>query len=719
MSSNQQTPYLQEPFRIAVDTGGTFTDVVLADRVGTIALGKALTTPQRAFEGIGAGLSRLAEEHHLTLAEALAGADTFIYGTTRSTNAVVEKTTATTALFTTAGLPDVLVLKEGGKPHPFRQMHYPDPYIPRRLTWEIDERIDVDGSVFRPLQESSVRHAIQQARQAGCQAIAVCLIWSVVNPAHELAIERLIREEWPEVAYTLSHQVNPVVREYRRASSAALDASLKPLMQEHLTTLAHDLTEEGFGGHLLVASSYGGTWPVQDMVQRPIYSIGSGPSLAPVAARSYAQAEAVSAASAALGSGGSADAWTTASDLLVCDTGGTTFDVGIVSAGHIAYTGETWLGGRWIGAITGTRAVDVTSIGSGGGSIVWLDSGGLLRVGPRSAGSEPGPASYGRGGTQPTITDACVVLGYLDPDSFLGGRMKLDEAAARDAFAAHIAPALNMMVEQAAWAALVVAVEDLVGAVRTKTVSQGLDPRDMLIVAGGGASGLTIGRIAEELGTPRVLIPRVAGALSACGGIHSDIVCEFSVPGFAHTDDFNHEIVNGWLWDARSQGQQFLDSLKNLPIESSDLTFSVETRYRLQAWELEVPLTTTDFSTPGAVEELQRAFDVVHDRMFSVSEPGQRLECLVWKCRATARLPKPSIDAGPRPDTAEPARTRPAFFASHRHDDVAHHDGTTLPLGAQVKGPAVVREPTTTIVVYPGQSLTVTTSGNYLLQTGK
>src|SRR5438132_1290447 len=323
------------------------------------------------------------------------------------------------------------VTREGGKLEPFRQLPYPPPYVPRYLTFELHERMDSEGDVFVELDEQGVLEAISGARGLGAEAVAVCLIWSIVNPAHELRVGELLEREWPEVPFTLSHRLNPIIREYRRASSTAIDASLKPLMQAYLRTMERDLRRAGLEGHIFIATSFGGAWRPQEVVERPIYSVGSGPSMAPVAALTYAKAER-SAESA---------------DLIVCDTGGTTFDVGLVSAGEINYAAETWLGGRWIGHITGIRAVDVKSIGAGGGSIVWIDPGGLLRVGPRSAGADPGPACYGRGGTEPTVTDAAVMLGYLDPGFFLGGRLTLDADAARRAVAT-IAERMGMSVEE-------------------------------------------------------------------------------------------------------------------------------------------------------------------------------------------------------------------------------------------------------------------------------
>lgn len=693
-------------YRISVDTGGTFTDVVVADTQGRIELGKALTSPDRAFGGISAGLTDLATRLGHSLTELLERTDTFTYGTTRATNAVVEKKTAKTALLTTEGFPDILLLKEGGKPDPFKALPYPAPLIPRELTYEIRERVDADGSIYLPLDETTVLDALSNATDSGSEAVAVCLLWSIANPAHERRIGELIKARYPTLPYTLSHQLNPIVREYRRASSTAIDASLKPLMQSHLAALSHDLQNAGFKGHLMIATSYGGAWPTDEMIDKPIYSIGSGPSLGPVAARAYAEAEWDSDQQ---GHG--------TPDLLVCDTGGTTFDVGIVTAGEISYTNEKWLGGRWIGNLTGIRAVDVTSLGSGGGSLIWIDPGGLLRVGPQSAGSVPGPACYGRGGTRPTITDASVVLGFLDPDYFLGGTMKLDVDAARTALDEHVATPMNMSVEQAAWAALVVATEDIIGAIRETTIARGVDPREVTIVAGGGASGLNMGRIGSELGCSRVLLPRTAGALSACGGLHSNIVSEYVTSYFADTGSWNVELVEASLSDVGARARAFLDSLSDIAINSADVGYSTEARYHQQVWELDLSLRGDTLAGESALSDLEEDFHTLHEKIFAVRQPGAKLECLSWKARATAVLPKPAIEAADRQSVrAEPATHSRTYFDGREYADTPNYNGAELPLGTRIVGPAIVREPTTTIVVYPELELSVTGKGNYLLQ---
>ena len=689
-------------YRISVDTGGTFTDVVVAADDGTLRIGKALTTPARAFDGIAVALADLAAELGTDVAGLLGQAETFTYGTTRATNAIVEGKTARTAFLTTEGFPDILLLREGGKLDPFRQIPYPPPYVPRHLTFEVRERTDSEGDVFLPLDEGSVRDALARCADLGVEAIGVSLLWSVVNPAHELRVGELIEELLPGVPYTLSHQLNPVVREYRRSSSCVIDASLKPLIQAHLERLRSDLGAAGFAGHLFVATSFGGSWRPAEVIDRPIYSVGSGPSMAPVAAVTYGNAEA-------------ADSAVHADNLLVCDTGGTTFDVGLVSDGQITYTAETWLGGKWVGHVTGIRSVDVKSIGAGGGSIAWIDTGGLLRVGPKSAGADPGPACYGRGGAVPTVTDAAVVLGYIDPGYFLGGRLALDAGAARAAIAEHVAGPLGWALEEAAAAILVIATENIVGAIREITIAQGIDPREMTIVAGGGASGLNIVPIARELGCRQVLLPSTAGALSACGAMYADIVSEFSVSRYAETRDMDLATVNAALATVEERAIDFLSGFADLDPVSTRVEFLVAARYRQQVWELDIPIAGTRIATPEDVRALEQTFHETHRRVFAVDEPGQYLECLVWKSRAVAVTRKPPVGARPADPAAAPPGSGTAYFRDTGHLETPLLTGPALAAGTVVTGPAIIREPTTTVVVYPGSSATVTPLGNYLI----
>jgi N-methylhydantoinase A len=684
-------------FRIAVDTGGTFSDVVVADAAGgELWVSKAPTTPERVFEGISEALRYGATQHGLTLEVLLGATSVFIYGTTQATNAILTGSTARTAFLTTKGHPDTLVLREGGKLNPFDFRHaYPAPYVPRRLTFEVPERIDSEGEITVPLDEDTLLATLAQIRELEVAAVAVCLLWSIVNPVHEERVGELLAEQLPGVPFTLSHRLNPIIREYRRASSTTIDASLKPLMQGHLDEMAVDLRHAGFAGELLVGTSFGGVLTVADVATRPVYSVNSAPAMAPVAARVYAPQE---------------------PNVIVCDMGGTSFDVSLVRDGYIKFTRETWLGGQFTGHMTGLSAVDIKNIGAGGGSIAWIDAGGLLRVGPQSAGAQPGPACYSTGGTQPTVTDAALVLGYIDPDYFLAGRMRLSANAAREVVTRVIAEPLRMDVESAAHAVLTIANEHMVGAIRDITINEGFDPRGSLVVAGGGAGGMTMGRIAEELGCDRVLVPRTAGTLSACGGLFSDIVTEFSISQRADTNRFDYAAVNRGLARLAEQIEEFFARLQT-PVDARSSEFFVEARYPYQVWELEVPLAAGHFEGPADAEAMVEAFHRVHERVFAVSEPGQHIECIYWKGRATARLPKPALARaaldGARPP--QPVAVRQAWFGAQGALETRRFRAESLSAGHSLAGPAIIEEPTTTVVVYPGWLATVTDTGDYLL----
>ena len=687
-------------YRIAIDTGGTFTDLVLADERGGLVLGKSPTTYERIFGGIEGALKMAAEQLGVSAGEVLRNTDLVIYGTTHATNAIIERSTARTAFLVTEGFPDILVLREGGKLDPFNLAYPPvEPYVPRRLTFEIRERIDSEGNVVTPLDEEQARATLRRIAKRRVEAIAVCLLWSPANPAHEAALGRLIEAELPGLPYTLSSRLNPIIREYRRASSAAIDASLKPLMQRHLRDMEEDLRHAGFAGQLLVATSFGGVMHAEDVVQRPIYLVKSGPAMAPVAGRTYAEAD--------IGH----------RDLIVCDTGGTSFDVSLVHDRMITFTRETWLGPMFTGHITGMASVDVKSIGAGGGSIAWIDPGGLLRVGPQSARAEPGPACYGAGGTEPTVTDAALVLGYLDPEYFLGGRMRLDSDAAAAAIA-KVASRLGAGVQDAARAIMEVAGDHMVGAIKDITINQGIDPRESLLVAGGGAAGLNILPIARELGCRRVLVPRTAGALSACGGQYSNIVSEFTQSKFAYTGDFPYQAVNRALSEITASMERFEAELRARGLTRFEREYFVEARYPYQVWELDVALPKGGFDGRADLDATIEAFHREHERVFAVKEPGQQVECVYWRGRLTALLDGPPLSKMPLRKAALPAARlrRAAFFAGHGELETPRYHGESLTPGMVLEGPAIVDEPTTTIVVYPGSRARVTELHNYLLE---
>jgi N-methylhydantoinase A len=685
--------------RFAVDTGGTFTDLVVEDADGTLSLYKSPTTPEDPVAGVLDVFGAAAVARGQDRAQLLGEGRVFIHGTTRGLNAILTKTTARTAFLTTAGHPDILLLREGGRTEPFNHTRpYPAPYVPRALTFEVPERVLATGEIRTPLDEGAVVETIAALRAAEVEAVGVCLLWSMVNPRHEERIGELLDEHLPGVAYTLSHRLNPTIREYRRACSACIDASLKPTMSAYFDGLAGRMRDAGFGGRVLVVSSTGGIMDAADVAAAPIHSINSGPAMAPVAGRRYAAID-----------GGTDTA-------VVVDTGGTSFDVSLVRRGRVPRTREMWLGAPMVSDMTGFPSVDIRSIGAGGGSIAWVDEGGLLHVGPQSAGALPGPACYGRGGTEPTLTDACLVLGYLDPASFLGGEMRLDEAAARDAVRRGVGEPLALGLDDAAEAVVRLATERMGRAIEETTLEQGIDARSSTLIGGGGAAGLNVVAIARSLGCPRVILPDVGSALSAAGALMSDLTAEFSTTAFTTTTDFDFDTVNAVIEQLVARCQAFIDGPGAGSIESS-VEVRAEARYPHQVWELELPTRGRHFEGPADVEALRADFDALHLDVFQINDPGSPVEIVGWQAEARCRLP--AAERQPvRADASGARACRRMYFR-----DAGALDGTViafddLGVDEQVAGPAVIELPLSSVVVDPGASATRHALGSLVIDTG-
>ncbi|MFN3261076.1 MAG: hydantoinase/oxoprolinase family protein [Pikeienuella sp.] len=689
--------------RFAVDTGGTFTDLLVEHDDGRLTMHKAATTPQDPIAGVIDSLARAAEAEGVTLADLLAQGDLFIHGTTRAINAIVTGATARTAFLTTRGHPDILVLREGGRKDVFDfTVPFPEPYVSRSLTWEADERIMADGSVRRALDEAALVSALGEMKAAKVEAVAVCLLWSIVNPAHELRIGELIEAHLPGVPYTLSHAVNPSLREYRRASSTAIDASLKPLMSAYMGDLTARLRGAGYAGRVLIVTSNAGVIDASEAARAPIHLINSGPAMAPVAGRHFAEADAA------------------AETAIVADTGGTTYDLSVVRRGSIPLTRETWIGGAYRGHMTGFPSVDVRSIGAGGGSIAWVDAGGLLRVGPQSAAAEPGPAAYGRGGEEPTVTDACVALGWLDPDFFLGGAMKLRADLSRGAIEARLCGPLGLSVEDAALAVIRVATENMVQAILDITVNQGIDPREAVLIGGGGAAGLNSERIAARLGCPTLLIPDVGAALSAAGALMSELVFECRAALFAQSGAFDAEAVNAILAGLRARCEAFIAEAGDDAVESR-IAFGAEARYPHQVWEIDLPLRGGVFGGEADIRAMVADFHAAHDEIFAISDPESEIEVVSWTARASCRLREGKLPSlGVEKETAAaPVSRRRAYFERVGWVEAEARRFEALPAGAEFAGPALVESSFTTVVVGPGATYRRTASGGLSIKPAK
>jgi N-methylhydantoinase A len=686
--------------RFAVDTGGTFTDLLVEDASGVLHMYKSSTTPRDPTVGIFECLDLAAADRSIPRKDLLRAGEYFIHGTTHPINAILTSTTAKTAFLTTRGHPDVLVFREGGRTDLFNfTVPYPDPYVPRSLTFEVPERILSDGSVRDRLDEAVVLEIIRQLKALQIESVGVCLLWSIVNPQHELRVGELLSRHLAGVPFTLSHRLNPSLREYRRASSTCIDASLKPMMQRYIGGLTGMLRQEGFAGRVLMVTSQAGVMDASDVAEQPIQLINSGPSMAPVAGWLYAS-----------------DA--SRGDMaIVADSGGTSFDVSVVRRGRIPRTRETWIGAPFLGHMTGLPSVDVKSIGAGGGSIATVDEHGLLQVGPKSAGAVPGPVCYGRGGTEPTVTDASLVLGHLDPDFFLGGVIKLDLKRASAAIESKVASPLKTGLFEASHAILAVATENMVQAIMDITVNQGIDPRDATLIGGGGAAGLNIVLIGRRLGVRSVVVPPVGAALSAAGALLSDLASEHRAILYVRSEQIDFDAAARILAQLERDARNFLEGAGQT---TSDIDLHVEARYPDQVWEIEVPLGTNRLRSTEDVAALERRFHEVHRELFAVSDPQSSIEIVGWNARASCRLREPglpSLEGALRTSVAKVATRRKVYFGSAAHIDTPVYQLGQIEVGVDLVGPLIVESPFTTVVVDPGATCRLSEVGSLVIDT--
>ena len=669
--------------RISVDTGGTFTDLVLEESTGRLQVFKAPTTPEEPASGIFAALETTARHRGERVGDLLGQCELFIHATTLAINAVLTGSTARTAYLATEGHPDTLLFREGGRIEIFNfTVEYPDPYVPRALTFQVPERIGADGAIVSPLDEAATVEIISKLRALEVEAVAVCLLWSTLNPVHELRVGELLARHLPDVPFTLSHQLNPTLREYRRASSACIDASLKPVMSRYVRSLEERLRAAGLDGHFVMVTSQGGVKDGETVAATPIHAINSGPAMAPVAGRHFARAD--------LGSG----------DAIVADTGGTSFDVSLVRHARIPWTRETWLGEPFRGHMTGFPSIDVKSIGAGGGSVAWVDPGGMLRVGPQSAGAAPGPACYGRGGTRATVTDAALVLGILDPDYFLGGRMRLERSSAEHALEEHVCTPLGLDLPAGACAVLEVMTENMVQAIQGITIHQGVDPRSAVLVAGGGAAGLNAIAMARRLGCPDILIPQVGAVLSAAGALMAELGDDFAATHPTGSESFDFDGVNTVLETLEKRAAQMVEDLA-LPPSDTQITYAAEARYAHQVWEIEIELRAPRFETRADVDALVEDFHAEHEQVFAVCDPDSEVEVIHWHARVRSRIRQRELPPVQNPVTPAGHAARRVVFPGYGPVEAAVVGFASL-AGTPCVGPAVVESPFTSVAIEPG-----------------
>jgi N-methylhydantoinase A len=676
--------------RIGVDIGGTFTDFTLVEGDGTTSLWKEATTPSDYTEAIRRGLKAVAEQRGTSVPKLLRDTEMFVHGTTIATNTVIQERGARVGLLCTEGFRDVLHFRDGFKPERFNiHRQHPAPIVPRHLRLAVRERMTPDGAAEIPIEIADVEAAAEQFREAGVEAVAIAFLWSVVNPDHEREAASRLRELLPSIPVICSSEVLPEIREWERTSAAALSAYILPRINDYLGRLEEQLKTLGLGRQLLLMQVNGGCASPDEILARPVYALASGPAAAPAAARVLTDRLGLE-------------------DALVVDMGGTSLDVTLVQGGR-ARTSRTM---RVADQPIGVAGVEVLSVGAGGGSIAWIDDGGALRVGPDSAGADPGPACYGLGGVLPTVTDANVLAGYLSPDAFLGGRHRLDVEAAERAIEDRVARPLKMSVDASAGGILRVVNANMVGAIRSVSVERGIDPRALTMIVGGGAGGLHAAAMARSLGMSRAVIPPQAGALCAFGMTVTDVQHDYVAPHYATSRTINLPHVQEMLSDLRTKAVARL-SQEGFAKNEISVEYAVDARYPGQVNDLIVSLGSSA-ADEGLLplDGLEDLFHSEHQREFSYARPGVHVEFLHWRVKGIGRTRERSESRGlalaPQPDGSKRRPNRRAYFEEYGgFVDTSVIDGTTLVPGSELRGPAIIEKPTTTIAVGPWDTVQI------------
>jgi N-methylhydantoinase A/oxoprolinase/acetone carboxylase beta subunit len=689
-------------WRLGLDIGGTFTDFVLQDTAtGGVTVGKELTTPADPAVGVFRGLDALLRAAGVPLA----AVDQAVHGTTLGANLVIEKKGARTFLVTTRGFRDVLEIQ--------RQLRYNindlfvdkhPPLIPRDQIVEVDERMRADGSVLQPLDVASLRRALDRCRAGGAESLAVAFLHAYANPSHEQAAAAAATEVLPGVPVTCSAAVSPQYREYERTSTAVVNAYIAPRFRAYLEALARGLAAGGFRRRLYLMQNSGGIATAEMAAQVPVRALDSGPAGGAILAAHVGRL-------------------TGHADLVAFDMGGTTAKAALIEGGRPARADRLEV--DRIGMRQGSGlpitvpSIDLVEIGAGGGSLARIERG-ILRVGPESAGADPGPACYGLGGRLPTVTDANLVLGYLDPRYFLGGARALDEDAARAAIEAHVAKPLGVGPVEAAWGIHQLVTLTMEGAIRVVSIGRGKDPRELACVTFGGAGPIHGSRLARSLAIRRVIVPFAAGVASALGLLIADARFDLSRTQVMALDGAPWDRVNA-LFDAmQAEGAR---QLRETGIEGDwQLRRSAEVRYAGQGHELEVPLPAGRLG-PASLPAIQQAHAEVYAARYGYAEsPGAPLEATNWKLELGCAAPVPAFARPPGgAASAAAARkgTRPAYLPEAGGVvDCPVYDRYRLGAGASVEGPAIVEERETTVVLLPGDVATVDAHGNLLIDLG-
>ncbi|MCX5975740.1 MAG: hydantoinase/oxoprolinase family protein [Coprothermobacterota bacterium] len=683
-------------YRVGIDIGGTFTDGVVIDSEGRIQIFKDPSTPSDPSIGLINTLKKAARFYHEEFSQFLGHIDMLVHGTTVATNTMLQYKGVKTALIATKGFRDALEMRRAHKEDIWNlSLPLPPMIIPRALRFGVSERLNYKGEILTPLDEEEVRQVARCLKAQGVLAVAVCTLFSFTNDVHEKRIKQLVLEEFPEAFVSISSEILRQIREYERASTVAVNAYISPSLSRYLKNLQTVLKREGLPHDFLVTQSNGGVMSASFGAEHGVMALLSGPSAGAVGGKYFAEI---------LGY----------PNLIVCDMGGTSFDVTLIKDGEYTMTMESEVARYRVGI----PAIDIHTIGAGGGSLSHIDEGGMLRVGPLSAGAVPGPVCYKRGGTQPATTDANLVLGYLNPDYFLGGEFPLDVEGCWQTMEDRIGKPLGIDATQAAFGIYQVVNSGMADALRVVSVQRGHDPREFMLVAAGGAGPIHASRLAQEVGIPKVIVPRAASVFCALGMLESDLKHDYVRTYWTHFDQVDPDSLETTFCAMEEEGMATLAE-EGVAEATVEVERYLDMRYIGQHHEVTVRLPKGRI-VAGKMEEMATAFHATHERLYTYCEVDKPIETINIRVTIIGRVPKTPL-AKEAPAQSPPLEaikgSRQVFFAEYRGRVATPlYDAAKLQPGHSFSGPAIIEAVTTSIVVCPGDQALVDDYGNVILE---
>ena len=689
-------------YRIGIDVGGTFTDFILVRPERGIRMSKVLTTLDDQSRGVMDGIAELASAEGLETRALLAETDLIVHGTTTADNTMIEMNGAVVGLITSEGHRDEIEIRRGYKEDIWDPAYPPpEPIAPRRRRIGVPERLDYQGRVVKPLDEQAVRRAARRLGQQGVESIAVCLLFSFVNSAHELRVREIVAEELGTVRVSLSHQVMPTAPEFERTSTTLVDAYVGPRVETYLRRLQHSLRDGGYAHDLLIMQSNGGIMTADFLARRAVAALGSGPTGGVASACAIGRQTGIE-------------------DFIAIDMGGTSYEVCLVRGGQPRIESFWNWQHRYL---IGLPMVEMHSIGAGGGSIAHVEAG-VLKVGPQSAKAEPGPICYGRGGSEPTVTDANVVLGYLNPEALCGGEFKLQSQGVRETLETRIGAPLGLGCVEAAHGIFRIVNANMANAIRRVSSQAGFDPREFALIVYGGNGPVHAGRQAEELGIREIIVPRTSPAFSALGLLIADYGVDAQRSYIAPATRAKAEAINELLAELEADAER---ELSTAGLTGGDVAHTrfLTICYPGQTFDMPVPAIGRDGvagrdgrMTQADVDATIASFHDLHEELHTYAVREEEPIVRAVRVQSVGRTPKPELEppsAGAGGEDAALRGRRPAWFGD-RFVDTPVYDGEGLGAGQRLQGPAIVEERFTTIVLYPGHDAELDPYGNYRIR---